>query len=210
MKNFYFHAKVGLWGLLCFLLFFPATSLNAQEIFTEHFSPDQIGSTKFQPAFDLNNYTKISGKNGDQIFIKNENSLPNSSENKAQLREGNLNINFNYDATGYYISSVLVFNEAGYRYAADYYSIANPLVLNVAAGTYDIITEFSPLNSGQSHLVIKEQENVQTNSTVQVNPNEAVNHFSITAYNEDGDLFPAGVLGYSLFKDRFITIPPTF
>ena len=35
------------------------------------------------------------------IFIKNENSLPNSSENKTQLSEGNLNINFNYDATEY-------------------------------------------------------------------------------------------------------------
>lgn len=210
MKNFYFQAKAGLWGLLCFLLFFPATSLNAQEIFTEHFSPDQIGSTKFQPTFDLNNYTKTSGKNGDQIFIKNENSLPNSSENKTQLREGNLNINFNYDATEYYISSVLVFNEAGYRYAADYYSITNPLVLNVAAGTYDIITEFSPLNSGQSHLVIKEQENVQTNSTVQVNPNEAVNHFSITAYNEDGDLFPAGVLGYFSFQRSLYYSPTDF
>lgn len=210
MKNFYFHSKAGLWGLLCFILLIATESLTAQEIFTEHFSQVKKETLKYQPTMDLNNYTKTLEKNGDQIFKKNQNSLSNSSENKTQLSVGNLNVNFNYDATEYYISSVLVFNEAGYRYAADYYSITNPLVLNIPAGTYDIITEFSPLNSGQLHLVIKEQENVQTNSTVQVNPNEAVNHFSITAYNEDGDLFPAGGLGYFSFQRSLYYNPTDF
>ncbi|MBF8457005.1 T9SS type A sorting domain-containing protein [Kaistella sp. G5-32] len=208
MKHFYFSRKTFLLGLLSFLLFSGGEALTAQEIFTEHFSADQTGSTKFQPTFDVDTYTKTQGKKGDQIFIKNQNSVPSSSQNK--ISDGNLNVNFNYDTTEYYISSLLVFNESGYRYAADYYSITNPLLLNIPTGNYDIITEFSPLNAGQTHTVIKEQQNVQTNTTVQVNPTEAVNHFSITGYNENGDLFPAGVSGYFSFQRSLYFNPTDF
>ena len=140
MKHFYFSHKIYLLGTLSFLLIFGGEVLNAQEIFTEHFSPDQIGSETFQPTFDLTKYTKILGRKGDQIFIKNQNSGSISTESKSQQSNVTLNINFNHDTTEYYISSVLVFNESGYRYAADYYSITNPVVLNIPTGTYDIIS----------------------------------------------------------------------
>ena len=206
MKNFYFSRAIQRLGLLISLLLFSTLSISAQQIITEHISRTTNGNMKYRPNFDENHYKKDSDKNGCTTFLKIQDPIQSTPlDAKANA---NLTINFNYDTAEYYISSLLVFNEAGYRYAADYSSLTNPLVLNVATGAYDVITEFSPLNSGQTHMVIKEQQNIQTNTTIQINPVEAVHHFSITGYNENGQLFPADELGYFSFQ-RSLYYNPT-
>lgn len=200
MKKIYFSKKTLELAILIFLLIFSTISVSAQEIITEHISKNVPGNIKYQPHFDDFNYNKISNKNGTTTYLKKQVSTENTIQTVNTKTDAALTLHFNYDENEYYISSLLVFNESGYRSAADYYSITNPLVLNVAPGSYDVITEFSPLHSGQSHMVIKEQQNIQGNTTVQINPTEAINHFSVTAYNENGELFPAGVLGYFSFQ----------
>ena len=208
MKNFYFIRTIPQFSLCMFFLFFLGLPFTAQEIITEHISKNLNGNIQYKPTFNENIYKKSTNKNGANIFIKNQNptqNIPQIKDVKAVLP---FTVNFNYDQSEYYISSFLIFSESGYSYAADYATLSNPLILNVPTGSYDIITEFSPLNSGQSHVVIKELQTVQTNTTIQVNPTEALNHFSITAYNENGDLFPAGVLGYFSFQ-RSLYYNPT-
>ena len=210
MKNFYCSIKFQLLGTLFFLVLFSTIVVSAQQIITEHIFNNLNANVKNKPHFDEHDYKKGSDKNGSTVFIKNQASNQNAVPIKNAKPTVALTLNLNYDESEYYISSLLVFNEAGYSYAADYNSLTNPLVLNISAGSYDIVTEFSPLNSGQPHMVIKEQQSVQANTAIQIGPTEAIHHFSITAYNENGELFPAGVLGYFSFQRSLYYNPTDF
>lgn len=199
MKNFYF-STVPQFTLFALILFFLGFPLSAQQIITEHISKNVKGNIQYKPIFNEDDYKKNTDKNGANVFIKNQDPVQNIQETKDAKAEVPLTVNFNYDESQYYISSFLIFSEAGYSYAADYSTLLNPLILNIPAGIYEVITTFSPINLGQSHVVIKEQQSIQGAKSITVNPTEAVNHFSITAYNENGELFPADLTGYFYFQ----------
>lgn len=206
MKKFYFSRKTHLLATLIFLLLFGILSVPAQQIITEHISKNVKGNIQYKPNFDQHNYKKNSDKNGTTSFLKNPDSVPQIK--LASKSNAALNINFNYDESEYYISSFLIFSESGYSYAADYSTLSNPLILNIPNGTYEVITTFNPINPGQTHIVIKEQQNIQGNISIAVNMSEAINHFSTTVYNENGDLFPDDVNGYFYFQ-RMLYYNPT-
>lgn len=205
MKNFYFSRKIYFYRILFVLILFTGNYTSAQEIITEHTSGNISGNNKYKVDINLRNYNNSAEKNGTKVFIKKEDVLQTPRDENAKAN-ASLTLNFSYDESEYYISSLLVFSEAGYKFAGDYYSVNNPMVLNVPTGTYDIITEFSPINSGQTHVIIKEQQSIQANTNIAINYVDATNHFSINAYNENGDLFPAS--GYFFFQ-RTLYYNPT-
>lgn len=207
MKNFNF-LTMPQFTLFTLLLFFLGFPLSAQQIITEHISKNIKGKVQYKPIFNKNDYKKNTDKNGANIFIKNQNPDQNIQETIYTKAKVPLTVNFNYDESEYYISSFLIFSESGYSYAADYSTLLDPLILNIPVGIYEVITTFSPINSGQSHVVIKEQQSIQADKSITVNPIEAVNHFSTTAYNENGELFPSDVLGNFFFR-RFLYYNPT-
>ena len=142
MKKFYFQGKIYLIKILSVLILFLATSISAQEIITEHTSKNVEANLKYKPSFDQNNYKKGLDKNDSKVFLKKAD--PNQTANNENAKaNASLTFNFTYDTNEYFISSFLVFSEAGYKFAGDYNNVTNPLVLNVPTGSYDIITEFS-------------------------------------------------------------------
>ena len=205
MKNFYFSRKIYFYRILFVLILFTGNYTSAQEIITEHTSGNINGNTPYKTDINLRNYNNFAEKNGTKVFLKNPDPIQSTLNAKANA---SLTLNFSYDESEYYISSLLVFSDAGYKFAGDYQNVTNPMVLNLPTGTYDIITKFSPINSGQTHVIIKEQQNIQTNTSIAVNPLDATKHFSVNAYNENGDLFPSGVGGYFHFQ-RSLYYNPT-
>ncbi|HLW33166.1 MAG TPA: T9SS type A sorting domain-containing protein [Aequorivita sp.] len=207
MKGFYFSKQPHLFGILIFFSLLGGFSLSAQQLLTEHISGTSDKSLNYQPHFDETSYTAVLDENGRKVFLKNQTASQNTPGQNAT--NGTLSIDLVFDASQFYVSSVLIFNESGYMRNANWNG-TNPIVVNLPDGTYDIMTEFQPLNSDMSHIVIKEQQNVQGNTTVQLNKTDAVNYVDITTYDENGEILEpeAGAGGY-IFFDRYLYFTPT-
>lgn len=211
MKNLYHFRKIHLRDVIMLLFLFGSLTLSAQQIITENTSRNFTGTMKYQPTFDQSNYTKTIDKNGDKIFSKNQSYNLINSESQKTTNNANLTLNFLFDADEFYISSVSIYNESGYTHSWTYNDVTNPVVIAVPLGIYDIITEFKPvLDSGKSHFVVQEQQSVQANTNVQMNPNAAVNYISIAAYDENGAAFVGGSGGYFFFNRSFYFNPSEF
>ena len=207
MKKLYSSRKTNLFGIVTLLFLTSGFSVSAQQIITEHNSNTLNGNIKYQPNFDETNYTKVLDENGDKVFLKNQSPIENTPEAESTETDVSLNINFVYDESQFYISSVMIYDESGYMHAADYYSVTNPFAISVPDGTYDILTEFKPLNAGKSHFIIKEQQSVQGNTTVQMNSAAAINYITTTGYDENGETFQLGA-GSSIYFNRMFYFNP--
>ena len=210
MKNLYFSRKMNLFGIITLLLLGSGFSLSAQQIITEHISGNLNATIKYQPNIDESSYAKVLDANGNTVFLKNQAPIENTPQSENTENDVSLNVDFNYDDSQYYISLVMIYDQSGYMYTADYSSVTNPLVLSVPDGTYDIMTEFKPLNSGKSHIIIKEQQSVEGNTTVQMNPTAAVNFVTTTGYDENGQNFQSTMGGYFSFNRSLYFNPGDF
>ena len=211
MKNFDLSRKIHLFGIFTLLWLFAGFSLSAQQIITEHSSGTSDESITYPRNLDQNSYTKVLVENGNKVFLKNQPLTQNRPQNENATNDVSLNINFVFDDSQFYASSVMIYDETGYMQTWTYQNFTNPLVVDVPVGTYDIITEFQPLNdSGKSHILIKEQENIQGNSNIQINIANAINYVSTTAYDENGEILEpnAGFVGH-IFFDRTLYFNPT-
>ncbi len=190
MKNFYFSRTFHFFGILSLLLLFGGFSVSAQQIITEHNSGTLNENTNYKPNFDGSGYTKVLDENRDKVFIKN--SAENTQKAENATANVNLTINFTYDESLYINPSVVLFNETGYMHTWSYYDLPDPFVVNVPAGTYDIISEFLPLNDpDKRRVIIKEQQSIQENTTLQINSADAINYFSTAVYDENGVILKA-------------------
>lgn len=207
MKKLYFSTTPNLFGIIALLLFFSGFSLSAQQMFTEHNSNTLDNNVKYERQFDATDYSKILDENGNKVFLKKLNFIQSTSQGE-NATNGALSINLIFDSSQYYVSSVLIFNESGYMRTANWNG-TNPMVVNVPDGIYDIMTEFQPLNSGKSRIVIKELQSVQGSTTVQLNTADAVNYVSITTYNENGEILePEDGVGGSIYFARHLYFNP--
>src|SRR5690554_5683822 len=209
MKKLYFSRKAHLFGIMTFLWLVSGFSLSAQQMLSEHITGTLDASLKSEHHFNEAGYTKVLDKNGNKVFLKNHTSIQNSTRSENAANNA-LSMNLVFDANQFYVMSVLIFNESGYMQTANYNG-TNPIVVNIPDGTYDIMTEFQALESGNSysHIVIKEQQSVQGNTSLELNTADAVNYVSITTFNENGGILEpeAGAGGY-IFFDRYLHFNP--
>lgn len=189
MSNLYFSKKIHLFGILTFLLLFSGFSVFAQQVITEHATLNE--NKNYKPNFDESSYTKVLDENGDKVFLKNQ-SLTQNTEGENARANVTLTINFNFDESLYINPSVVLFNGTGYMNTWSYYDLPDPFVVNVPTGTYDIITEFLPIDDpDKRRVIIKEQQSIQENTTLQINSADAINYFSTTVYDENGGILQA-------------------
>lgn len=209
MKKFHFSKKTHLSGTIAALLLFSGFSLSAQQMFTEHTSGTVDGSITNERHFDEQSYTKILDENGNKVFLKNQAPAENTPQGANATNDDiALSINLVFDESQFYVSSVLIFDESDYMHVANWNG-TNPIVVSVPDGTYDIVTEFQPLNSSKSHIVIKEQQSIQGNTTLQLNTSDAVNYVTITTYDENGEVLePESGVGGSISFDRYLYFNP--
>ena len=209
MKKFHFSRKIHFSEIIVLLLLLNGFPLSAQQMFTEHTSGTVDGSITYERQFDIQSYTKILAENGNKVFLKNQTPGENTPQGaNATNDDVALSIHLVFDESQFYVSAVLIFDESGYMQVANWNG-TNPIVASVPDGTYDIVTEFQPLNSSKSHIVVKEQQSIQGNTTLQLNSTDASNYVSITTYNEDGEVLePESGLGGSISFDRYLYFNP--
>lgn len=211
MRNFYL--KI----MLPVLIFISSEALFSQQIITEYSNVNQESNIQYKRHFDENNYTKISDENGRKVYVQNEVIQQNETQAEDGVNEVTLTINLNFDPEEFEAPWMIkVYDESGY-WNFGFWEGANPVTVNVPPGNYDIFAEFINIPSGgNSYYVIKEQESVQDNTTIEINPAEATNYVSINIYNEDGNLLEPGVLNpetginSTMFFDRTIFFLPDF
>jgi hypothetical protein len=209
MKKFYFSRRSHLIVVFLIALLFGGFSLFAQQIFTEHNSGALTTNINYEHQFDNQYYTKVSVENGDKIFLKNQ-AYTQQTILGENATNGALSISLVFDENQYYVSAVLIFNEAGYMQVVNWSGTKN-FVVNVPDGTYDIMTEFQAFQSGNAHthIVIKEQQSIQGNTSLQLNTADAVNYVSITTYDENGNILePEAGVGGAINFNRFLNFNP--
>ncbi len=203
MENLYFSRKILGLGILSYLFLFVGLNASAQIIFSEHRSSSSDNSAIDEHYFNADDYTKVMDLFGHIEYQKNKLPLVNINYKDVSTTNVNLSLNFNFDTSEYFVSSILIFNETGYLQTFTYNDFTNPLLVSIPIGIYDIITEFQPLDdSDKIRIVIKEQQNLQSNSTLQIAATEAINYISTTAYDENGNILQpeAGAGGYIFFQ----------
>lgn len=184
--------KIYLFSTIVILLLGGILSSSAQQVLIEHNSGTTNSGVKHQRNFDKNNYTKIADENGKTIYLQNKSSTENNPENTNATNNVTLSVNLNYEAFEFIPWMVLIYDEFGFV-QFEMWQGSNTIPVDLPAGTYDIQVEFIPLFGGPPHLIIKEEQIVQENTTVELNPAEAVNFVSITTLDENGNVLTPGV-----------------
>jgi len=169
-------------------------ALAAQSIFVEHTNTVPDSPRKVQPDFDKQNYTQITDENGLKIYMENQ---PVTAVNHSTAEEGvndnvYLHINLAFDLNTYFPFIAKVYNESGYENTS-YFIGENPITFEVPQGNYDVFFLFYNMNSQQSLIVIKEQQEINEETTLTFNPEEAGNYISINTYDENGEALNPGV-----------------
>ena len=137
MKNFDLSRKIHLFGIFTLLWLFAGFSLSAQQIITEHSSGESDESITYPRNLDQNSYTKVLVENGNKVFLKNQPLTQNRPQNENATNDVSLNINFVFDDSQFYASSVMIYDETGYMQTWTYQNFTNPLVVDVPVGTYE-------------------------------------------------------------------------
>ncbi|SMC33003.1 T9SS type A sorting domain-containing protein [Moheibacter sediminis] len=208
MRNFNFFKTITIY-----LLLFSGGLLSAQQLIVEQENITPENKIKYQRHFDGDNYTLFSEESTERVYIHNE--LLNQNDQTTGEEEVNvlLSINLEFDAEQSNPPGVVrIFNESGSLYMA-YWEEINPITINLPAGVYDIVADFS---SGQTrYTIVKELIDVSESSTVELNVADATNYISINSYIENGEPLEPGVYNentdsYSMmFFDRTLYFNPS-
>lgn len=208
MNNLYFFKNCHLSKIVILFLLFNGVSVSAQQVYNEHLSTSAEGNSNYNQRLDYKDYTKVLDKNGTQVYLKNLTTIQNPHQAERITANVTLTINFVFDDSQFFVPTVLIYDEAGYLHITTYQEFTNPLVVSVPSGTYDILTEYQPIASGKTHIVLQEQQTIQGNTNISSNISVASNYFSTTAYNENGNILePVVAGGYILFQRLFYFNP---
>ena len=209
MKKFYFTRKVHFTGILTLLLLFVGYSIAAQPLMAEQNPASLNDLTTLKWYGSENTYSQLSEENGCELILKTPTQYHRMQQRDNRRANVTMTLNFIFDETQFYVTSVLIYDESGYLHVTTDQNFTNPLVVSLPNGTYDIVTKFKALSSGTSHdhYVIKEQQNIQTNTTIQINTADANNYVAISAFDENGDLLLDIDGGFITFQ-RFFYFNP--
>lgn len=164
--------------------------LLGQHVITEYFQPNSNSSIKASRILDNSKYELIRENEEVKTYHKtpsiHHQNAPESINDLVPLV-----ITLEFDPSLFHAQwGIMVYDESGYINFANWQG--SPVTIDVPAGTYDIIVEFTH-NSRQNHIVIKELQEVQTETNVTIDVEEATNYVKIDTYNQNGELLNPGV-----------------
>ena len=209
MKKLYFFRKLLLMDILTLLMLLMGLPITAQQLISQQNSNALSVNTNLKFNIDERFYEQSIVGNGVQIVGKNQSTLRNFQQGENRKANTNLTMHFAFDENQFYVTAVLIYDENGYMHTTTDQNFTNPLVVSVPNGTYDILIKFKALYSGTSndHYIIKEEQNVQTETTIQINTTDADNYVAITAYDENGDVIEDITGGFIIFQRYFYLNP---
>lgn len=195
MKNFNIFKNLYLTiVLLC------SACVFSQQMIEQNSGGNPTVTTSYKYHLDESNYTKITNVPDRTIYLGNI----SSPQNETQNTEDNvtLSINLNFDPDEFmFMGFVMVYNESGYMNYG-FWTGSGPISLEVPGGTYDYFTQFYDITTGKIHMIVKEQKNTDVGTTIDINPDEAMNLVSTKLLDENGEPLQPGILnsetgGYS-------------
>ena len=164
--------------------------VSAQEIIVEQIKTIQESPLKFKHNFPKEEYTKIADKNGQKTYVLNK-SLPQNNISNL-INNVSFNINLVFDSEQYEPSTIIIYNEEGYRSSSSWNG-QSPITVNVPIGIYDLFVHFNRID-GTDYIVIKEKINIEESQSLNIDVSEAKNHITSELLNENGALLRPGVL----------------
>lgn len=145
----------------------------------------------FKTTFDKSNYNERLTTYGTKIYTKKEENVLV----KNQEENFNVTITFQYEEGLFGPNNVQILNESGYdntQYWSDW-SESGAIQISVPKGKNDIIGTFWKANAGQAY-VIKELIDIDKDTIININVNDAKNHIITEAYNEKNELMEPGII----------------
>lgn len=187
MKKTYF-----LRNLFSLILLISLCGLNAQQIVTEYSNVSANSPWITQPAINAQDYTTVYSDSNKKVKVNQaQQAIPVMGTDG--VNEVTLSIDLDFDPAEFEAPwIVMIYDESGYMDFV-FWEGTNPMTLNVPEGTYDLLAEFYNLTIGRTHIIIKEQQVVSGNSTININPSEASNYVSVNALDEDGEVLQPGI-----------------
>jgi hypothetical protein len=169
------------------------------KVIVEKITPSPSGKTVFKSSFDKKDYEEHTSVNGTKTYTQKQ----TKSSLKASKDEVTLTIQFEYDPAVYIPNTIVVIDEAGYD-NTQYIEESNTLNLSVPRGVYDIISENFYKRQNLNHIayVIREQVEINGDTTITIRPEDAKNRVITESYNEKGELMEPGIVN----EDRTGTI----
>lgn len=178
-------------------------SLFSQHIYTER-SSGNMENVFYKRHLDNTNYTQIVNKENHKTYVKTQ-------ENTVEARnteEVTLTINLEFDPIQFEVfGMIMIYDEFGFIDAI--FPTANIVNMDIPEGTYDLYTVFSNLSSGQHHMIILEQQNIQGNTTLTMDVSDAINYISFNPIDENGLTLNPGVINPNTGNPSFIAIDKT-
>ncbi len=201
MKKIYLNF---LWLILTLILS-GKTGLFAQQIIIEKSHVDLENTIHYEHHYNDDKYANVFDENNGKMYVANQRNPLNAEENV--LNDVTVNVNVTADPSVEYNFIVVAFiDEAGQ--VANYYiwEGTNPVVAQLQTGVYDIITFFM---ESQNHIVIKENTDIETDMTIDVDVAEASNYISFKTYDENGDILDPGVINPETGAPSFVNFYST-
>ncbi len=165
-------------------------SISAQVIVEQNYT-SPLTKKKFRTVFDNTNYTKHSQTENTIVYSKDNKTYP--KDNGEQI---NLNIVFQYNPNLYTPRYVIILNKDGYVNDENFWMGENPVSISVPPGNYDVIAVSSAYrndNPDGMAYVIKEQIEIESDTTIPIDLSEADNHIVTQLYDENGELLKPGI-----------------
>src|SRR5690606_20097886 len=155
---------------LVFMIMLAGNILSAQKVIIEHSNRVPDSSRKVQSEFDIQNYTPVVEKNGLKMYLESQDLEQDISASPNE--NVYLHINLSFDLSTYFPFVAKVYNESGYENTS-YFIGENPMTFEVPPGNYDVFFLFYNMNSQQALMVIKEEQEINQETTLTFNPEEA-------------------------------------
>ena len=205
MRNLNFLRTVVFLLLTCAL--YPALS---QKVILEKNPSSENTPINYQSNFDKQSYNLLSSEFGQKIYTLNDTPQVNAEENQHNTNDVTVTIE---TADGIPPAFIMVYDDMGY--------MNMPMMgntLNVPPGIYDILLYFVNID-GKDRIIIKELIDIQEDTTILADINEANHYVSAKLYNENGELLEPGLYdpdtgdvnggNSTIFLDRLIYFAPT-
>lgn len=175
-------------GLILILIILSNVA-TAQLSITEYKNLRSTSSSFLKRDIDYKMFDKIAEDNQNKMFLSN-----NINTIHPQVEDGidevTLSINLDFDPSIYIAPWIIyIYNESGFLDFA-FYEGNNLIETEVPAGEYDIYAEFLG-SSYNSVLVIKEQQDINSSTTINLTPSNSINHITFNLKDENNqDLIP--------------------
>lgn len=163
-------------------------SLFSQHIYTER-SSGNMENVFYKRHLDNTDYMQVVNEEGYKTYIKNRESTVQT----PNAQNVTLTINLEFDPAQFEAPwIIMIYDEFGFSDVA--FPETNIIVIDVPEGIYDLAGTFFNFSSGQDHIIILEQQDIQGNTTLTMDVSDATNYVSYNPLDENGEILNPGLI----------------